>query len=115
MEDIKETIEKFMSAWKNGEYKELHQLCTKTYKVGNTSKQLEAILNQNITSFKVGKAEKSTDVVYDVEISVRTKGMRKKAKSKTITARLVKESKPFRPSETGEWGVNPISVLKGIN
>lgn len=112
MEKVKETIDNFMKAWKEQDRKAMHSLCTKTYKVGNTEFQLKGLLPHQIASYKVGKIEKSTEVVYDATVSVKLKGS---AKPREIKVRSVCEIAPWKPSLDGDWGVNPISALKGLN
>ena len=38
----------------------------------------------------------------------------KKEHDVTIKARMIRERKPYTPCITGEWGVNPISMLKQV-
>lgn len=115
MEAVQSNLKEFMDAWKKQDYDTMHSLTTQTYRVGHTAKELEEIMNHKITSFKISDSKESTEVVYDTDIEVRLKGMKKSAKAKQIKARSVQELKPFMPSNTGAWGVNPISMLKGLN
>lgn len=47
--------------------------------------------------------------VYDADIVLMIGSNRKK-----VTARLVCETEPYKPSVDGEFGVNPISLIKNL-
>lgn len=112
MKEVNEAVEKFMAAWENQDHNVMHTLCTKTYKVANTAQQVRSLLPHIIEKHEIGKPKKSTDEVYDVPINIIIKGS---AKARKVVARVICETAPWKASKDGEWGVNPISVLKDLN
>lgn len=110
MKEVKSNLEKYLNAWKDRDFGVMHEQCTKTYKVANTKFQLEAIVPQDVTGFKIGASKKSTEVVYDTDLTVTVDG-----KERKLTARSVCEEVPLAASVKGVWGVNPISVTRGLN
>lgn len=87
----------------------------------NAHKDAILALQQFLSSVKPKKYEIKTcqDITVtakdiDVALSFKMEGVKKKVFHRTITARVVCEEALNKPSVSGTWGVNPISVLRGI-
>jgi len=52
-----------------------------------------------------------TPTSHDLQLMIRYK-YRKGDAVKRMLARVIREAAPYRPSEQGTWGVNPISLLR---
>lgn len=109
MEKAKETLENYLEAWSKNDVKAMHELCQKTYKVSNTEFDLKKVTPAKLKEFTILEGVSDTPCVTDFEVELLVKRAKKTAK-----ARLVCEKAPFKPSEQGEWGVNPISLLKAL-
>lgn len=115
-DNIKNICSKFLKAWQDEDYESMKDLLQKTW----TSKQEDITENTKdlLKSHPVNKYEiqdirynnKANDVL-DLEIFADAKI---KVSDKDISIRLVKEKAPYKPSEDGQWGINPISVLKEL-
>ena len=106
----KESVKNFMEAFKNGDHKLMLENSQKTYRVANTFQKLKGLLPNPIKSFEIGDAKKESDVMYDVSVKVKVGNS-----DKQLTVRTVCEIEPWKPSTEGEFGVNPLSVLEGLN
>lgn len=106
----KDALREFLEAWKAISLKKMHHETQKTYKVGHTVNNLKSIVPGRIKAYKIMQAIEVTSTVFDIKVQVKLGGA-----FKIVTARMICEIEPFKPSELGEWGVNPISLLKGLN
>lgn len=106
----KEVLVKFLNYWKDNNYKEMYELTTKTWKSNNTKANLKNIIPNRIKSYKITEISESTSCVYDIDVTVRIKGLDKK-----IKVRLISEIEEYRPSLDGGFGVNPVSVIRNLN
>ena len=87
--------------------------------------RLKRLLPQNVSSYKIEKINKHSEFIYDavVLITISEKEQMKEQKriverdvqiTKKVTARLLCELEPYKPSIDGEFGVNPISVIRNL-
>lgn len=104
-----DTIVEFLEGWKGNRFHKMYGLCQITWKSNNDVKNLMYLLDKKLDSFEVTKINEINDCMHDVSITVRIKRIEKQ-----ITARLLKEKAPFKPDVNGVWGVNPISLIRGI-
>ena len=115
----------FLHAWKKGKYKTMVSHCQKTWLSGKkdpsqalrlmfehatleTAEIIDIDRNINVSNKKL-KIKMEDGLVCDILISL---------KVNTIThvrkVRLLKEEDAYDLSENGDWGVNPISMLREI-
>ena len=106
---VKEIIGKFLQAWKDNNHSKMLELTTETWKDKHTKSTIKGLFQSRIKSFKITEIRESTTTVFDVDITIRIKGQQRK-----ITARLICEIAPYTPSVDGEFGVNPISLIKNL-
>lgn len=66
---------------------------------------------KTLLGFEVTSVSPVSAVTRDVTFVVRYEAFTNQVETKRITARVVKETAPYTPSEEGDWGVNPISAL----
>lgn len=115
---MENTIKQFCQAWSNNDFSKMYEVCTLTWKAQYDQKSLENLIIGRIKSFKIGHIEANSKFPCIGDIDIKIKHRRvlfpSLTKTKTIKARLIKESKPYKPSEEGTWGVNPISVIRNL-
>lgn len=104
-----QTIKAFLEAWKLSDYKKMYEYTQKTWKSEHTKNQLKKLLPKRIKSYRITSITESVPTVYDVDVVVSISG-----KSKKITARLICETEPYIASLQGEFGVNPISIIRNL-
>lgn len=107
--EAKETVKVFLSALSEGNYQKAYENCQITWKNSHSTKDLKDLIAVRIKSFKVVSVQEIQECISDVNCVVRSKGSDRK-----ITARVIKESEPFKADPKGEWGVNPISVIRNL-
>ena len=109
----KETLKAFLEAWKIKDFQKMYSLCQKTWCVNHTQKDLEIILQKNHIRLKGYKSiviKEHSEVLQDVSVFLKYGG-----KFNKITVRIIKELEPYRTGEEGEFGINPISILKFLD
>ena len=105
----KATIEKFLQAWKDYDIDKMYDLSQQTWKFQYSKKVFKGFFQSRIKAFTINEIREFTPTVFDLDITIRVKGQQRK-----ITARLICETSPYTPSVDGEFGVNPISVIKNL-
>lgn len=103
------TLIAFLQAWKDNNHAKMYDLTQKTWRSTHSKKQLKQLINGRIKSFKVLEIREFMPTVYDANVVVKIAGNEKK-----ITARMICETEPYKASVNGEFGVNPISVVKNF-
>ena len=114
----------FLHAWKKGKYKTMATHCQKTWLSDRTDPAnalnimfshvtLETAEILDVEDFKGIKVEAlgidKGDVICDILISVKVNGIFQIRKP-----RIMRESEAYEPDVEGDWGVNPISMLRKI-
>ncbi len=116
MKSAVETLEDFMEAWKNEDWNGMWKNSQKTWrsKVENNAERLsdffghKKLLEYEVTGFNE-VSSCCTDVTVKITYLVHNvQGFQEGV----IEARLLNEIKEYHPSVDGEWGANPISMLK---
>lgn len=110
-----DALTKFMNAWKDGNWSEMLENTQKTWrsKENHNSELLKSWFSlKDLLTFKVLRMEGISNSCVDVLLSIRYVFGESKLKETKIMARVICETEPYKPSDTGEWGVNPIGILK---
>jgi len=113
--DAIETTKKFMNAWKDSNWSEMLKYTQKTWrsKKNNDSELLKNwFYLKDLLTFKVLKIIQISDSCVDIFISIKYIFGDSKLKEMKIKARVICETEPYKPSPTGEWGVNPHGILR---
>ncbi len=110
-----EKLTEFLTAWKDKNFQGMFNACQETWKFNHEKDGIQWIDTwygiKNLISWNIIDS-KISGVVRDIKIEISYKDFAFKGKYKTITARLVCETAPFKPDINGDWGVNPISALR---
>ncbi len=103
----RKTLSNFFEAWQAGHVKTMLEHCQLTWRATTKDavSNLESLLHSvSITKFRILSTEKVSDFLIDCVVEVND--------TKRASIRIVKELAPYKPSETGQWGINPISALR---
>jgi len=112
--EINITLNNFMHGWETGDFEKMFSYCQKTWQEHHTVKGLELLLNSyKLKKYRIGKIKKTGQYSCDVELSVVFSIFRKSHKRK-LTPRLIRETGAYKPDTNGKFGVNPVSLLKGL-
>lgn len=96
MKEPRPTLKKFLKSWINQDKKRMHQETTKTWQATH---EVDDFAARDLKSFSIERMTK-TGPVADFEV---------KLNGDLHRCRLVCENAEYKPSESGVWGVNPIS------
>lgn len=106
----KKTLELFLEAWKMMDFQKMYDLCQTTWKAEHTKNDLKKLLPKKIKSYSILKENvEMSGVVFVIPFKVKVL-----SKETKLTARILREIGPYKPSQKGSWGINPISLLKNL-
>ena len=109
-------VSKFFESWVKKDYKNINNYIQKTFLNGH-----DKVFNTFEKIF--GKVELSGFYIYDKEIVTNCREevhfradvlLNKKIVNMYGRANTICETAPYAPSPTGQWGVNPISILRWV-
>lgn len=109
------TLAEYVLAWKNQEWGRMASFTQKTWFSNETEPTglLEAWYSfKTLKGFEVTNVKKVSDVTSDITFMVHYEAITNQISKKQITARVIKETAPYTPSEKGQWEVNPTSALR---
>lgn len=118
MKNAVEVLEDFMEAWKNEDWNGMWKNSQKTWRSkreNNAERLFDLFGHKNLLEYGVVGFNEVSDCCVDVEVKIKyTTDPHDpfSAYEYTIRPRLLNEIKEYTPSKEGEWGVNPISMLK---
>lgn len=103
---------RFMNKWKDGDYKGLKDLVQKTWgsKQDDIAESLKDMLNK-IEDFEIISIKYNAEANEILGKKIFADAM-VKIDNRKVKIRLVREKGAYKPSEEGDWGVNPISILR---
>jgi len=113
--DAIDALTKFMNAWKDSDWLEMLKYTQKTWrsKENNDSELLKNwFYLKDLLTFKILKINQISESCVDVLLGIRYIFGDSKMKETKIMARIICETEPYKPSKEGEWGVNPIGMLR---
>lgn len=107
------TLAKFLELWQERNWDRMLRYCQISWiKIHSEPKKiLIAQFRHKLLDAEIIKVEKVADVTRDIslELSIKDFQFRKKIKRKV---RLICETGALQPSVKGEWGVNPLSMMR---
>ena len=112
--EINTTLNNFMHGWETGDFEKMFSYCQKTWQEHHTVEGLELLLNSyKLKKYRIGKIKKTGQNSFDVELNVVFSLFGKSHKRK-FTTRLIRETGAYKPDKNGKFGVNPVSLLRGL-
>lgn len=109
------TLAEYVLAWKNQDWNKMASLAQKTWLSSETDPAglLEAWYDfKTLKGFEITNVQKVSNVTYDITFVVQYEAVTNQISKKQITARVIKETAAYTPSEQGQWGVNPASAIR---
>ena len=110
-----DTLTNFMNAWKDSNWPEMLKHTQKTWKSKENNND-ELLKNwfylKDLLTFKILKINQISSSCVDVILGIGYIFSDSKIKEVNIRARVICETEPYKPGPTGEWGVNPIGILR---
>lgn len=109
------TLADYVLAWKNQNWNEMASFAQKTWlsTEADPAGLLEAWYNfKTLKGFEITNVQKVSNVTYDITFVVQYEAVTNQISKKQITARVVKETAAYTPSEQGQWRVNPTSAIR---
>lgn len=110
-----ETLSKFFSAWKDSQWAEMAEHSQLTWRSHHSdpAHQIEGMFARPLGGFEVGQSEVISDCCEHVSFKL---SLGKGFSGQRIEgwANVIRETGAYEPDPTGQWGVNPVSVLKAI-
>lgn len=108
-----ETVRQYCRAMLKPDYNKMYHLSQYTWQFQHSKKELKNILHTKIQAFQIVRVKdhEDTPLMKDVFVKIKTKwGINE------VRFRIIKEKygTPHATSESGFWGVNPISVMANI-
>jgi hypothetical protein len=110
--DAVDVAKAFMKCWQAQEFRSCDVILQKTF-ISNHPEWLDyinTIFNQHqLKKWKLIKDVRIGDCARDVVFKIELDQFKTE-----IKLRCLREDAPYSPAVSGVWGVNPISILKGL-
>ena len=110
MKKPEKSVDNFLRTWKKKDFSEMENFIQKTWLAGTQLMSLDIFKNLDVRSWKIQKSVKIGEACKDVIVNVTFKqnGKRK------LNIRTLCEIAPYTPDLSGDWGVNPVSVMRRL-
>jgi len=103
---------KLFECWKNKKWKKVDKYLQKSWLKNSRDKEFKKMFSSfEVVDFNIMDKEIITDCREEVDFRV-DMIFRNKQISRYGKANTIREEAPYKPSIKGEWGVNPISLLR---
>lgn len=112
------TLAEYVLAWRDKNWGKMSNFAQKTWVSNETDSEelLETWYDfKNLKGFEITNVEKVSETTIDITFTVQYEATTNQISKKKIIARVIKEIAPYKPSEQGEWGVNPTSAIREEN
>lgn len=107
-------LSEFLLSWKNKDWTRMVKYTQITWRSNekNPKEVLDAWFGfKDLIGAKITHKSEGNNVTVDIAAEIYyTIGAN--VETKKITARIIREKEPYKPSADGDWGINPISILK---
>jgi len=105
----------FLQSWKEKDWNKMFQSCQKTWQNNHSLDGVTFLESyyclKNLKKWKIIKIKSISNVCIDIKLKIEY-GINGYSERKKIKARIICESEPYKTDINGNWGVNPISILK---
>jgi hypothetical protein len=107
-----DTVKSFLRCWSANHFDGADMLLQRTWIERNPGwlAWMQRIFQYRIlTKWEIIKQSRIGDACIDVHVQVTING-----KKSQIKIRVLCETAAYKPDINGQWGINPISILKGM-
>ncbi|MBE3093649.1 MAG: hypothetical protein IMZ52_01360 [Actinobacteria bacterium] len=114
-ESAEYTLAMYILAWKNQDWDNMANFAQETWldSEEDPAATLEAWYDfKTLKDFEILDIQKISSTTANITFVVQYEAITNQISKMQITAKVIKESDSYTPSEQGQWGVNPISALK---
>ncbi len=111
MGKAQQTLERFLKAWKAGNYLKIYKHSQVTWKSNHSKSDIEAMFMDNPIIDYCILDYQGVILPSREELIIKVKNSQGRW-SEPIKVNVLCESAPYKPEPNGAWGVNPISILK---
>ena len=118
MKSAVETVEDFLEAWKNDDWNGMWKNSQKTWRSkeeNNAERLFDLFGHKKLLEFEIIGINEVSSCCTDIVIRIKYYTNPGLTQQCEIEPRLLNEIKEYHPSADGEWGVNPVSMLKEHN
>jgi len=106
--DPKRTLNAFLICWGQKEWSAMFDFTQVTWKVKNETARLSKMFKDvKLEGYNIVKKTKISDVFYEYQCRLLING-----KQFITRINCIKESSAYKPDINGEWGINPVSILR---
>ena len=105
-------VSRFFEGWKNRDFKEVNKYIQKTWLTNSQKDEFEKGLGHlELKDYHIYDKEVITDCREEIDFraDILFKG---KIKNMYGKVNVICENAPYQPNPKGEWGINPISLLR---
>jgi len=104
------SLRKFLMLVISGNYEQAFDLCQKTWQDGRKVDDLRNIFKDHeLTGFKIIGWTRVSNVKSEFKTEIESGGNKHEA-----VINMICESWPHKTEPFGDWGANPVSVMKGV-
>jgi len=117
-EKARQTLESFLKAWQNKDHALMGQFLQLTWKAENGGKwplfASSWFLVNNMKKWRISEPKRIGQANYEFPLIISfSRGGR--PQKRRISARIICENGPYEPGLDGSWGINPVSMLRGLS
>lgn len=117
-------LSEYLAAWVSCDWQAMFEKTQLTWQSNNDAGELKQLVSDMqlldariedevpISGLK-NSLVRDISVTLEYKIPFNKKGPKNQTITRNIVVRLIKETAPFKASDAGTWGVNPISALRG--
>lgn len=107
-------VAEYLEAWQKADWNRMATFTSKTWQDGQSDAAglLEAQYGfKDLLGATIEGNTPQSDLMVDIGVTVYY-ALGSEIRTRTLTARVIRESAPYTPSTSGDWGVNPLSTLR---
>lgn len=108
--DVIEILKTFLNHWITGEWEDAFKGCQKTWADKKSCDDLQSLLPNDLQSFDIISFTNLGNVRYEIKVKLTFAS----GNSSIRVANMICETGPYQPAPYGQWGVNPVSILRSL-